>query len=637
MVGRTVSDDMTIFTLPCRLTVRQPTHTSGSIVAVVGALALSLLSFSSMTSSSLTAADKPSSGNIIIDGSSTVYPITVAIGEQYAINNNSITIEVLCSGSSAGIRRLISGEVSVCGSSRAMKSDEMALANKNGIDIIELPIAYDGLSVVVNKRNDFIDYLTVAELKKIWQPDSTVTKWNHVRPQWPAIPIALYGPGKESGTFDYFTEAIVGKARASREDYTASEDDNDLVNGLVKNAAGGLGYFGLSYLHENSTMLRGVPIDAGSGAIHPTAETVADGSYRPLSRPLFLYASKKAVQSHKELREFLTVYLSSVETVAQNVGYVALSANAYNLVRERLANYTTGTIFDKKIAGARLVDLLEATRPSNNTTGNNSTTVVNTAPAANTAPVATVNTPKAPLSDASKNTTPPASNSEKSQPTTTAAAKNKSAATPVTPVTPVTPMVASPARITQTSPASISAPQLPNSATEPRSSAPASASVLPPAEPIISHSPTTMPVNTTRLATLSPAARARIQDETLRLARMTLNNSTTSDELQQRLNLIAQLIARETTINEPVDDFHALVARLERNSIGRTLVSDEAFTQFKNALLAVKDVQIRQAFSTSLSDPTPEKVPLFSDAITRSGAGDLQIVLCYARAGFVLR
>jgi phosphate transport system substrate-binding protein len=604
-------------------------------VAILVAFVLTQLALMTIA---LHAADKPISGNLIIDGSSTVYPITVAIGEQYALSNSSVTIEVLCSGSSAGIRRLISGEVPLCGSSRPMKPEEIASAKNNGIDIIELPIAFDGLSVVINKRNDFIDFLTVAELKKIWQPDSTIKTWNQVRPQWPAIPIVLYGPGKDSGTFDYFTEAIVGKARASREDYTASEDDNDLVNGLVKNP-GGLGYFGMSYLHENSTMLRGVPIDAGTGPINPTTETVADGTYRPLSRPLFLYVSKKAVHSHKEVRDFLNYYLKMVETAAPTVGYVALSAHAYDLVRERLASNISGSLFEKKTGSTRLIDLLEASRPqnaTNATTATNSAAPTTTAAATNSPAPTTAATATTAVKKTNVNPAPAAS------PTTNRKAPAQTTPAPVIAAAPVAPVAqiaaTKPVPTATTTPAKTDIP----AADKTTEQMPAinDKSV---AAPVVSTLPlpsTTGP--STRLDALPTSSRARIQDEALRLARTTLNNSTTTEELQQRLLLMANLIAREnqmsdTPAKQSANDFQTLINRLDRNATGRTLVSDDAFTQFKNAVLAINDTQTRQDIWSALNDPASEKVQLFSDAITRSGAGDLQIVLCYARGGFILR
>lgn len=306
----------------------------------------------------LTAAESSASTTIVIDGSSTVYPITVAIGERYASQTPNVGIEVLCSGSTAGFRRLVSGEVPISGASRPIKADELAKAAKAGIEVVELPVAYDGLSVVVNKNNTFVDHLTVAELKKLWEPDSKVNSWRQIRASFPDLPIALYGAGKDSGTFDYFTEVIVGTTRASREDYTASEDDNDLVQGVVRNR-GSLGYFGMSYLHENEGLLKAVPIDGGNGPVMPSMETVANGTYTPLSRPLFIYVNKAAL-ARRDVRLFIEAYIAMAPGIAPQVGYVPFSQRTYELVTARLAAGTSGSIYTNGREGSGLDELLMA-------------------------------------------------------------------------------------------------------------------------------------------------------------------------------------------------------------------------------------------------------------------------------------
>ncbi len=317
-----------------------------------------LLALAAFTVLALPAVESAPTTTIVIDGSSTVYPITVAIGERYAAQNPNIGIEVLCSGTTAGFRRLVTGEVPISGASRPIKADELAKATKAGIEIVELPVAFDGLSVVVNKHNTFVQHLTVAELKKMWEPDSTVTSWRQVRASFPDVPLALFGPGKDSGTFDFFTEVIVGTSRAARSDFTASEDDNDLVQGVVRNP-GGLGYFGMSYFHENEALLRAVPIDAGKGPVAATPETVANGTYRPLSRPLFLYVNKAAL-ARNDVRQFLEAYLKMVPSIAPQIGYVPFAARTYELVSARFTARTAGTMFAQAPEGARLDELLMA-------------------------------------------------------------------------------------------------------------------------------------------------------------------------------------------------------------------------------------------------------------------------------------
>lgn len=321
--------------------------------------ALILAAFALVLSAPLAAADGSAPlPTVVVDGSSTVYPITLAVGERYAQENTQARIEVLCSGSTAGFRRLVAGEIPISGASRPIRADELAKAAKRGIEVVELAIAYDGLCVVVNKRNTFIDRLTVQELKRIWEPDSAIKTWNQLRPEWPKEPIALHGPGRDSGTFDFFTETVVGTARASRSDYAASEDDNVLVQGVVASQFS-LGYFGLAYLHENEALIRAVPIDGGKGAVMPAVATVMDGSYRPLSRPLFLYVNKAAL-ARTEVRLFVESYLRLVARTAAEVGYVPLPDKVGQLVWQRLENRTPGSVFADAHDSPRLEDLLAA-------------------------------------------------------------------------------------------------------------------------------------------------------------------------------------------------------------------------------------------------------------------------------------
>jgi phosphate transport system substrate-binding protein len=266
-------------------------------------------------------------GNIEIDGSSTVFPISQAVAEEFRKTNPAVQVPVGISGTGGGFKRFSAGETDISDASRPIKQTEVDAAAKNGVEYIELAVAYDGLSILVNKSNSFVTCVTTAELKKIWEPGSKVAKWNDVRPEWPADPIRLYGPGTDSGTFDYFTEAINGKEDASRADYTASEDDNVLVQGIAgdKNS---LGYFGFAYYNENKDKLKLVAVDSGNGCVLPSEQTINDGTYKPLSRPLFIYVKKKSLE-RPEVKAFVTFYLENAAALSAEVGYVPLPAKDY--------------------------------------------------------------------------------------------------------------------------------------------------------------------------------------------------------------------------------------------------------------------------------------------------------------------
>lgn len=267
------------------------------------------------------------SGTIEIDGSSTVFPITEAVAEEFRITNPDVRINVGISGTGGGFKRFVVGETDISDASRPIKQSEAEAAQTNGIEYMELQVAVDGLSVVVNPANGWVDYLSVEELKRIWEPNSAVQKWSDVRQGWPDKPITLYGPGTDSGTFDYFTEAIVGKEDASRPDYTASEDDNILVQGIAGDP-NALGYFGYAYYAENTDKLKIVPIDSGKGPVTPSDETVKNGDYAPLSRPLFIYVNTKSME-RPEVKAFVTFYLENAENLVIEVGYTPLEASIY--------------------------------------------------------------------------------------------------------------------------------------------------------------------------------------------------------------------------------------------------------------------------------------------------------------------
>lgn len=299
---------------------------AGLVVAVVGC-----------AQSAPAPASSQLSGVIEIDGSSTVFPISEAVAEEFHKIHPDVQVNVGVSGTGGGFKRFTVGETDICDASRPIKSSEAEQAARNGIEYLELKVGIDGLSVMVNPQNDFVDYLTVEELKKVWEPGSTVDSWNDVRPEWPDRTLNLYGPDTDSGTFDYFTEAIVGEARASRSDYTASADDNVLVQGIAgdRNA---LGYFGYAYYVENAERLKLVAIDGGDGPVLPTSEAIESGEYQPLSRPLFIYVSKKSLQ-RPEVKAFVEFYMENAPELVSEVGYIKLSDQIY---RDNLARIQQG-------------------------------------------------------------------------------------------------------------------------------------------------------------------------------------------------------------------------------------------------------------------------------------------------------
>ena len=324
---------------------------------VFGMFALMVLSMT--YSMPAVAADKL----IKIDGSSTVYPITEAVAEEYQkAKRGEVKVTVGISGTGGGFKKFCRGETDISDASRPILKKEIDACNEQKIEYIELPVAYDGLAVIVNPKNTWVSSLTVADLKKMWEPaaQGKVTKWNQVKPEWPDASLKLFGPGADSGTFDYFTEAVVGKSKSSRGDFTASEDDNVLVQGIAgdKNA---LGYFGLAYYEENKSRLKIVPIvnPATNKEVTPSLQTVMDGTYRPLSRPLFIYINKKSLEK-PEVKEFVDYYQKNADTLTRQVKYVPLPANAYKLAQERFAKMKTGSMFggEEKV-GMKIEELLK--------------------------------------------------------------------------------------------------------------------------------------------------------------------------------------------------------------------------------------------------------------------------------------
>jgi len=298
---------------------------------------------------------------IKIDGSSTVYPITEAVAEEYQIATK-VKVTVGISGTGGGFKKFCRGETDVQNASRPILKKEMDACKEAGIQYIELPVAYDGLTVVVNKNNDFVKSLTVEELKKMWEPSAQgkVKTWKQVNPAFPDTPLKLFGAGSDSGTFDYFTEAIVGKAKSSRGDYTASEDDNVLVQG-VQSDKGGLGYFGFAYFEENQDKLRAVPIVAkkGAAAVMPTYESVKNGTYQPLARPLFIYVNATSAAFKPEVKAFINFYLDNAPTLVKEVKYIPLPANEYAAVTKHWKALKPGTGFNgTPEVGVKIEELL---------------------------------------------------------------------------------------------------------------------------------------------------------------------------------------------------------------------------------------------------------------------------------------
>ena len=267
-------------------------------------------------------------GSITADGSSTVFPVAEAMAEEFTTKTGgNVRVTVGQSGTGGGFKRFCAGEVDIANASRPIKDSEKQACQQAGIDYVEMPIAFDGLSVVVNPTNAAVQCLTTAELKKIWEPGSQVRTWSQVRAGLPNEEIKLYGPGTSSGTFDYFTEVINGEAGASRPDYTASEDDNVLVQG-VEGDQYALGYFGYAYYAENSDRLKVVAIDGGNGCVAPTPETIKSGTYKPLSRPLFLYV-KRASLARPEVQEYIRFMNENAAELVPQVGYIPLDEAAY--------------------------------------------------------------------------------------------------------------------------------------------------------------------------------------------------------------------------------------------------------------------------------------------------------------------
>jgi phosphate transport system substrate-binding protein len=310
-----------------------------SSLATLLAIATLTVSCSQDESGTATSAGSDSvlSGVVSLDGSSTVYPISEAMAEEFRTVAPEVRVTVGVSGTGGGFKKFLAGETDINDASRPIKDSEMMEAETNGIAYIELPVAYDGLSVVVNPANTWVDYLTVDELRMIWQPGSQVDSWDDVREGWPEMPLRLYGPGTDSGTFDYFTEAVNGESGASRPDYTASEDDNVLVQGISGDESS-LGFFGFAYYKANADRVKVVPIDGGNGPIAPDETTINNGTYSPLSRPIFIYLSASGA-AKPQVRAFVEFYLDMAPALVSEVGYIPLPESEYSAARAALSAF----------------------------------------------------------------------------------------------------------------------------------------------------------------------------------------------------------------------------------------------------------------------------------------------------------
>ena len=296
------------------------------------------------------ATDAPSgsdlSGDVLVDGSSTVFPISEAMAEEFMAANPNTRVTVGVSGSGGGFQKFCAGETDISNASRPIQQEEIDLCAENGIEYVELPIAFDGLSVVVNPENDWAQCLTVDELRVMWEPaaQGTITSWNQIRPDFPDAPLGLYGPGTDSGTYDYFTEATIGEAE-SRGDYTASEDDNVIVQGVTSDP-NGIGFFGYAYYEENSDNLQLVAVDNGDGCVAPSPETIADATYAPLSRPEFIYVKTTSLDN-PAVQAFMEFQIANEnKSLITEVGYVPMPDEITDKAQERLDAVQTGSVYE---------------------------------------------------------------------------------------------------------------------------------------------------------------------------------------------------------------------------------------------------------------------------------------------------
>ncbi len=284
---------------------------------------------------------------VVVDGSSTVAPISIAIAEgfQQSPAGQGIQVSVATSGTGGGFKKFCAGETDISNASRPIRDSEIETCKKNGINFVEIPVAYDGLTLVTNKANDWAKCLTVDQVKKVWgeEAEGVITNWNQIDPKFPNLPLVLFGAGTDSGTFDYFKEVVGGGKKDMRADFTPSEDDNVIVTG-VAGSRNALGFFGLAYYEENTDKLNAVAIDNGSGCVAPSPETVQNGTYTPLSRPLFIYVRSTSI-ARPEVKAFVEYYIQDKGAAARKVGYIALPESVYTAALTRFRNVVTGSVF----------------------------------------------------------------------------------------------------------------------------------------------------------------------------------------------------------------------------------------------------------------------------------------------------
>lgn len=319
----------------------------GTIFAGILILIISFSTFNKILSQTNLAAETQV---IKIDGSSTVYPISLEAKKRYQRRNKNAEISVEFSGSGGGFRKFCAGETDINDASRPINGTEMEDCAAAGIEYLEVPIAYDAITIVVHPNNDWAETITVEELKKLWRPEAErqITQWNQIRRNWPNRPIKLFGPGLDSGTFDYFTEVIVGKPGASRTDFTDSEDDDELVE-RISNEPEALGYFGIGYYVKNWEELKAVAVDSGEGPVYPTVDALRSVKYKPLSRPLFLYINTESLQNKPDLQSFVEYYLQDVKNWVPFIGYIPLSDRVYTLSLERFQQRKTGSLYEGQL------------------------------------------------------------------------------------------------------------------------------------------------------------------------------------------------------------------------------------------------------------------------------------------------
>ncbi|PXW85212.1 phosphate ABC transporter substrate-binding protein (PhoT family) [Nitrosomonas sp. Nm84] len=318
------------------------------------------LTVTMLLSVSITTGIANASPIVKIDGSSTVFPITEAVAEDFQISKRgAVRVTVGISGTGGGFKKFCRNEIDIVNASRPITPTEMEACKKEGVQYIEMPVAFDALTVVVNPKNTWSRTITIEELKKIWEPEAQgkVTNWNQINPAWPDKKIKLYGPGADSGTFEYFTEAIVGKAKSSRGDFTASEDDNVLVQGVASDIYA-LGFFGFAYYIENIKKINAVAVDSGNGGVLPSAATVENNSYKPLSRPIFIYVNAKSADK-PEVSEFVSFYMKNAPELVTEVKYFPLSKEVYDLNIEHLNKKKIGTVFKGSGINIKLEEILK--------------------------------------------------------------------------------------------------------------------------------------------------------------------------------------------------------------------------------------------------------------------------------------